>query len=225
VYSSNNKLIKFFKNINAAGFGILASMIMAIAQLLSLLAIVLARSYENGFYELFITAINVIFYLSIGRYFFRAKNYDDLRSIALALGILAVFDYIIPSIEMLINGTISGSVGYATVAILFSGALFGILYFVFLILDMRRKVRNPYIFLIIFGAILLTLNIVYAVFTVIGGAETINLINGAELETSEFAAYIVLIISMFIVAIANVLYGVVYLVYPILKIRKEKRGY
>ncbi len=222
---SNNKIVRFFKNLNAGSFGIIASITMVIAELLSLLSLVLSKSYENGFYELFITAINVLFYLSIGRYFFKSKNYDDLRSIAIALGILAIFDYVVPSIEMLINGAIVGGLGFATLGILLSGAVIGILYFVFLILDMKRKMRNPYIFLIIFGALLLALNIAYAAFTIIGGLEIINLLNGAELETSEFAAYIISCISMFLIALANVLYGVVYLLYPILKSRKEKRGY
>jgi len=220
-----NKFLRFFKQFNVANLGIVASIAMVIAELLSLLTIILSQSYDDGLYDLFITAINVLFYLSIGRYFFRAKNFDDLRSIALALGILAIFDYVIPSVQTLINGIVNGAVGYATIVILISGAAIGILYFIFLILDLRKKLRNPYVVLIIFGSILLLINIGLSVVITLGGIETISLLSGSGLESIDIAYHVVGIISIFLSALSNLLFGLVYFLYPIVKWRRLKRGF
>ncbi len=220
-----NKFLRFFKQFNVANLGIVASIAMVIAELLSLLTIILSQSYDDGLYDLFITAINVLFYLSIGRYFFRAKNFDDLRSIALALGILAIFDYVIPSVQTLINGIVNGAVGYATIVILISGAAIGILYFIFLILDLRKKLRNPYVALIIFGSILLLINIGLSVVITLGGIETISLLSGSGLESIDIAYHVVGIISIFLSALSNLLFGLVYFLYPIVKWRRLKRGF
>ena len=217
--------MRFLSKFHPAMFGIVGSIILVLVHLLTLLSLVLSKAYENGLNELLMTAVNVIFYLNIGRFFLRAKNYDDPRSMAIALGVVIIFDYIVPALRTLIQGVIFGEIEIAILSILFSGIAIGILYFVFLILELKRRIRNPYIFLIIFGALLLALNLAYGVLQIIVGADYLIAVSGSELETSLFASSVITGITYFLSAAGGVCFGLSYLIYPIIKNIRVNRGY
>lgn len=222
---SSSKIKRFFNKLTAADFGIIASVVTVICELLALITIILIGEYENGLYELLIAAVNIIFYISIGRYFLRGKQYDDMRSIAMAIGILALFDYIIPAIRSLIGGFALSGFEYAAFGGLVLSGIFGILYFVFLLLEMRRKIRNPYIYLIIFGALILAGSVLDAAGSIYVGVAAINSLNELALEEVNLAPYILSIIALFLSVISSVGFGLTYLLYPILKERRSNRGY
>ena len=217
--------MRFLSKFHPAMFGIVGSIILVLVHLLTLLSLVLSKAYENGLYELLMTAVNVIFYLNIGRFFLRAKNYDDSRSMAIALGVVIIFDYIVPALRTLIQGVIFGEIEIAILSILFSGIAIGILYFVFLILELKRRIRNPYIFLIIFGALLLVLNLAYGVLQIIVGADYLIAVSGAELETNLLVSSVITSITYFLSAAGGVCFGISYLIYPIIKNIRVSRGY
>lgn len=220
-----NKLKRFFRTFGAADVGIIASVVTVICEILTLLSLVIAGNYEDGLYELLITAINIIFYISIGRYFVRAKTYDNLRIVATALGILAVFDYIIPLIRSFIGGLITSGIGYLSLSGLLVGSIFGVLYFIFLILDLRQITKDSTNLLIVFGAFIFIGSVLSAISAISLGANIIGAYPEFVAEGINSTSLVIDIIVLFLSVISTVCFGLVYLLYPVLKKRKQKLGY
>ncbi len=145
----NSSKNKFY--LNVAMFACITSALLCIATLIINLIMGTNSLTANS---IFTGCWNAIFYLIVGNYYYRSRDYKG-RAFQATL-ILAICTFIIPSIVNLVFGLIYGGISglLSTLYILAISLCAGIVYSIALILFSRRQSRGRYIFLFITGIIL-----------------------------------------------------------------------
>ncbi len=143
---SGNKLY-----LNIAMFACITSALICLA---SVIIGFINKSSSVNMYLIFTNCWNAIFYLIVGNFYYRSRDYKG-RALQATL-ILAICTFLIPSIIELIYGLIYGGLSglMSTLYLLISSLLIGIVYSIALILYSRKRSKGRFIFLLVMGILL-----------------------------------------------------------------------
>lgn len=215
-----DKFLRALRSFHVGTIGAIATGFAVITTLLNLgYYATLGQEVQNNMYQLIVTAINCLFYLMLTKNFIQAKQENKLNLINYNLLIITIFEYIMPTINLLImfvaaNG-ISG-LGMGLMSTLLSSSIVGILYFVFLGRLNKSKGKNNVLILKILGILILLSNIV--------SGSMYFALAFSLMDLSSVSGYLALITSI-LEGIGMILFGLVYCLYPFYVRREEKFGY
>lgn len=157
--------------------------------------------------------INVLFYFYVGKMFLEASKTHDFAYARYGICVFVITEYVMPFIRMLLFNGFIGFYFYLPYLML-PGILFGILYFVMLILEYRDTTKNYYVPMLIFGSLVLVENIVLSYFLVSSG------VNGLIARSSAYN--ITYAVSQIVEAFSNVLLGILFFLYPLYSLLRRK---
>lgn len=223
-FKIKNGISRFFKNIKIGTIGAIGTTALLISTLLSFASqLILAKNggIEIDYTDFIFLIINAVFYLYLSKYFITSRDSNKLGPAKMAILVLLFSDYIFPTIQSLFYSMFLESEGAAIFGTLLSGAIFGICYFIFVILQDKRIGKHNYLILTIFGALLLISAIIKCVLYFYTGVQYFTGIS----EGGEMAMLIIMGITLILEAIGSLCFGFVYLLFPIFSLREEKRGY
>ena len=179
-----------------------------------------------GFTDWLYLIINGFFYLSVAKTFITAKNTGNFSAARYGVIILVIANFVLPLISTFASSILAGA-GAAALFYVSLGLLsvLGCVYFVFLILEYRKKGKYN-------NKVMLGLGIAIFVLSFLGLAANIYtfsimldiaLINSTG--TNETIAYVLGFLPYILDGINGVLTGLILLLYPIITRRRERLGY
>lgn len=160
-------------------------------------------------------AINVLFYVMIAFEFKKAK--DGNKSYATtAVLTLALCDFIIPLFTSFLVNLIYDGLMNAILEMVFLllTTAFGVVYSIFLILDLRHH-KNSYVLVMkVFGVFLLLIGIASFVVTTTSMISSIQTLLGSQIETRTFTLYLITYIVEIVLAFINLGFNFIYFYFP-----------
>lgn len=143
--------------------GVILASISIILTLASMLFTLLTAEIEGNFvYYLVKNLLNIIFYFFILVYFNRGKTNGYFNYVAICM--LLISNYIIPTIFNIIQGLWSLSFNSVNSLLLPISTVLGIVYFIILILNAKERKSGYLITLVVLGTIMF----IFAIFLTIG---------------------------------------------------------
>lgn len=213
------KITRFFRTFHIATFGAIACGLNVINALIDLgIAAMNPANLSENIMNLLLAIINCLFYLMLVKNFIRAKQQNQLGLVNYILLIITIFDYVLPTIQMIMVGAFSGGLSIALIATLTSSSILGVLYFVFLAKNNRNVGKNNITPLIVIGTLLFIIN------AIVGGlyvAFGIQAVVGAEFSVQN----LLIAISQILSGIISLLMGALYFGFPLYMKREREKGF
>lgn len=213
------KITRFFRTFHIATFGAIACGLNVINALIDLgIAAMNPANLSENIMNLLLAIINCLFYLMLVKNFIRAKQQNQLGLVNYSLLIITIFDYVLPTIQMIMLGAFSGGLSIALIATLTSSSILGVLYFVFLARNNRNVGKNNITPLIVIGTLLFIINAIVGGLYVAFGIQAVVM--------TEFSVQNLLIaISQILSGIISLLMGALYFGFPLYMKREREKGF
>jgi hypothetical protein len=160
-------------------------------------------------------AINIIFYIIIAMNFNKAKGNFYFAYVAILM--LIISDYVFPAIIDLIS-VISSSIINMQIDfyILSVSTILGIIYFILLCLENKKRSSGYLVGLIVVGSIMFVLGLVSFILTTISGVQGIIAIISAGSFTVNVFVQIFMFIVKMLISLTSIGFTVIYFMYPII---------
>lgn len=212
---------KFLRKLHSFHIGTLGAIVCSAQLLLELYSFAIQLFMLDGINNIssiIFLAINCIFDLYLVKYFITSKENNSLQPARIAIIFLIISNYVLPAIQIGIESLFSNALGQALFGIILSGLVFGIAYFVLLILENKRKGKHNLLFMTIIGAIMVLLAL---------GQGGLAIANGILLlmEPTDILYDALMFIYYLLNGFVIIGMSVIFLLYPVFEIRERRRGY
>ncbi len=210
---------KIYNNESIASIGVVLSVLCVISTLAQVIIDIVINSLGGGsvaISDLIPYFINTCFYLAICSYFIKGKS--NFGYVYWAICMLLISSYVLPAILDIINSIVEQYFNLRTITfyLIYSGALLGILYFVFLCLNNKQRKKGYIITLIVLGAIMFVLGIVGFTTVLISSIGVIRTTIENIGQTSSNAAWTIILYAFrTLVSFVSIGFTIIYFLYPI----------
>lgn len=185
---------------------------------LALSAIALSGNAEIStteiYSELISLGINVLFYVLVAFEFKKAKNGNKSYANTAVLT-LALCQFIIPLFTSFVYNLLFAGIASALISLVLVGliTIFGVIYSIFLLLDLRNHKKVYVIVMKVFGVFLLIVGLVDFVYSANIIIEEIKLLFSSQIETTFTLTLVTYIVSL-IVSFIDLGFYIIYFYFP-----------
>lgn len=213
-----NKMRRKFRNFSIGGIGAAVCSAKLLIELYGFAIQLFLIGIDGDFSSIIFLVINCVFDLYLVRYFITSKENNSLAPARLAIIFLIIANYVLPALQMIVGSIFTSSTGAALLSVVISGTVLGIVYFIMLILEYRKRRKHSYLIMAIVGGLMLLISIAQGALLIVSGVEVLT-------ASSDLLYGVLYLIYYLLNAFVTIGMSLIFFLYPLLALREQKRGY